>query len=45
MNGFFYRLSQTIKETGERLRSKALIALGLRVKQLALKTKIRRRSK
>jgi len=45
MNGLFYRLSQKIKETGERLHSRALIALGLAIKELALETKLTRRKK
>jgi len=36
MRGILYRISQKIKNAGERLHSRALITLGLALKQLAL---------
>jgi len=39
MNGFLYRLSQTIKDTGEKFHSRTLIGLGLAIRELVLKIK------
>jgi len=45
MNGLIYRMATAIKETGEQLRSRVLIVLGLAIRGLILDIKITWRKK